>query len=164
LLDQPQAAGERPFASLADLASATRAVERAAAAIALLRRLGFEADHLSPDGLANMALDAGVEPGKGTLDPAAIDTDVLARTVLVRNLLDLPAMPPTALPKAAIEKFKLNFSNGKQLAESAIKKSFHLLTNANANQPLAGASLEVASRWVLGLCPLAPVLGAYQAD
>ena len=164
LLDQPQAAGERPFASLADLASATRAVERAAAAIALLRRLGFEADHLSPDGLARMALDAGVEPGKGTLDPAAIDTDVLARTVLVRNLLDLPAMPPTALPKAAIEKFKLNFSNGKQLAESAIKKSFHLLTNANANQPLAGASLEVASRWVLGLCPLAPVLGAYQAD
>lgn len=164
LLDQPPAAGERPFASLADLATATHAVERAAAAVALLGKLGFEPRHLSPDGLAMMARDAGLEPGKGMFDPAAIDVDVLARTVLVRHLLDLPTSPPAALPKVAIEKFKSNFSNGKQLDENAIKKAFELLTATGSNQALAGASLEVASRWVLGLCPLQPVLGAYQAE
>jgi hypothetical protein len=164
LLDQPPAAGERPFATLADLASATRAVERAAAAVALLRKLGVEPAHLSPDNLARMARDAGVEPGQGTFHPAAIDTDVLARTVLVGHLSGLPTMPLFALPKTVIENFKLNFSSGKQLTESAIKKAFELLTVANANQPLAGATFEVASRWVLGLGPLAPVLGDYRAD
>lgn len=164
LLDQPQAAGERPFSSLSDLATATRAVERAAAAIALLRKLGVEAAHLSSESLATMAREVGLEPGKGTLDPAAIDTEVLARTVLVRHLSGLPTIPPKALPRPAIEKFKSSFSSGKQLTESAIKMAFELLTAANANQPLAGASLEVASRWVLGLCPLAPILGDYQAD
>lgn len=164
LLDQPPAAGERPFSSLSDLATATRAVERAAAAIALLRKLGVEAAHLSPESLATMAPEAGLEPGKGTLDPAAIDTDVVARTVLVRHLSGLPAIPPNALSRPAIEKFKSSFSSGKQPTENAIKMAFELLTAANANQPLAGASLEVASRWMLGLCPLAPILGDYQAE
>lgn len=164
LLDQPPAAGERPFASLADLATATRAIERAAAAVELLRKLGVEAAHLSEDRLATMARDASLEPGRGTFDPAAIDTDVVARTVLVRHLLGLPATPLAALPRDAIEKFKLSFSNANQLSEDALKTVFDLLALSNSNQPLAGAALEVASRWVLSLCPLAPVLGAYQAD
>jgi hypothetical protein len=84
--------------------------------------------------------------------------------VLVGHLSGLPTMPLFALPKTVIENFKLNFSSGKQLTESAIKKAFELLTVANANQPLAGATFEVASRWVLGLGPLAPVLGDYRAD
>jgi hypothetical protein len=42
LLDTPPAASERPFSSLADLATATRAVERAAAAVEMVRTLGVE--------------------------------------------------------------------------------------------------------------------------
>jgi len=164
LLDPAPAAGERLFTTLADLATATRAVERAAASVELLRKLGVEAAQLSPDALAELARTVGLAPGKGTLDSAAIDTDVVARTVLVRCLLDLPTKPLAALAKDAIEKFKFSFNKGSQLPESAVQKAFEFLTIANSRQPLTGTSLAVASRWVLGLCPLAPVLGDYRAE
>jgi hypothetical protein len=164
LLDTRPATGERPFASLADLATATHAVERAAAAIELLRKLRVEAAQLSPDSLAAMAQAVGVAPGKGTFDPAAIDTDVLARTVLVGHLLDLPTGPLAPLSRAAIDKFKLNFNNGPQLPSGATHNVLEILTVANAGKPLEGPVLEVASRWLHGLCPLGPVLGDYHVD
>lgn len=164
LLDDPPAAGERPFASLADLATATHAVERAAAAIELLRKLRVDPAQLSPESLAAMAQASGLEAGKGTLDPAAIDTDVLARTVLVRRLLDLAPVPLAPLSKAAIDEFKLNFNDGPQLPDGAEHKVLEMLTIANANKSLEGPALEVASRWLHGLAPLAPVLGDYHAD
>ena len=47
----PPAAGDRPFATLADLAAATRAVERAAAALDLIAGLGVRPAQLEPDAL-----------------------------------------------------------------------------------------------------------------
>jgi hypothetical protein len=161
LLDDPPAAGERFFASLADLAAGTRAVERAAAAIELLRGLGVEAAQLSPNSLEAMAATLGVDAGKGTFDPAAIDTDVVARTVLVARLLGMPARPLTPLSREDISKFKSSFNKQPQLIEIAAQQALDILRAASPNQRLDGPSLEVASRWVRSLGPLAPVLGAY---
>ena len=163
LLDQPPAAGERPFATLADLATATQAIERAAVAVELLRRLGVDASHLSPEALSAMATSVGMGSATGTLDAAAIDTDVVARTVLVRRLLDLPEHP-MALSKEAIMKFKSNFNNGTQLPETAARKALEVLISASQNGRLDGATLEVASRWVRSLFPVGPVQGAYGID
>ena len=77
LLDEPPAAGERPFASLADVARATRMIERAAAAQGMLLGLGVRPEHLVPAALA------GARPK----DPAEIDAGLLARTALVARLL-----------------------------------------------------------------------------
>jgi len=162
LLDAPPAAGERFFASMADLAAGTRAVERAAAAIELLGGLGVEPAQLSPDSLAAMAKTLGLEAGKGAFDPAAIDSDVVARTVLVQRLLEMPARPLAPLSRGDISKFKSSFNKQAQLSEIAAQKAFDVLRAASPEQRLDGPSLEVASRWVRSLGPLAPVLGAYE--
>ena len=73
LLDDPPASGERPFGSLADIARATAAIERAAVAQAMLLGLGVRPEHLVPEALE------GVTPS----DVAEIDAGVLARTALV---------------------------------------------------------------------------------
>lgn len=160
LLDNPPSAGERPFASLADLASATHAVERAAAAIELVRSLGIEAAHVAPQALAALALDAGREADHPGFDPASIDTDVLGRTVLVARLLGLRSPPLVALSKEAIDKFKLNFNNTRQSAEHMGHIAFDILQASTPDGHLEGAAMEVAARWVTSLAPLAPVLGA----
>jgi hypothetical protein len=73
ILDDPPASGERPFASLADIARATSAIERAAVAQAMLLGLGVRPEHLVLEALE------GITP----TDTAEIDTGVLARTALV---------------------------------------------------------------------------------
>ena len=73
VLDVPPAAGERPFESLADIARATAAIQRAAVAQAMLLGLGVKPEHLLPEALL------GVEPR----DANAIDTGLLARTALL---------------------------------------------------------------------------------
>ncbi len=73
LLDDPPTGAERPFASLADIARVTAAIERAAVAQAILLGLGVRPEHLLPDALE------GVMPS----DAAEIDTGLLARTALV---------------------------------------------------------------------------------
>ena len=83
LLDNPPTAGERPFASLRDLATATAAMERAGAALALVVGLGVRPEHVSPERLSAM----------GVADPAVVDTGLLARTVLVQRLLGLAPGP-----------------------------------------------------------------------
>jgi hypothetical protein len=72
-LDAPPSAGERPFESLADIARATAAIERAAVAQAMLLGLGVRPQHLLPKMLEG-ALPA---------DPNAIDTALLARTAVI---------------------------------------------------------------------------------
>jgi hypothetical protein len=84
--------------------------------------------------------------------------------VLARHLLDLAPGPLVPLSREAIDKFKLNFNAGPQLPAGATHKALDLLIVANANQALEGPVLEVASRWLHGLCPLLPVLGDYHVD
>jgi hypothetical protein len=84
--------------------------------------------------------------------------------VLVARLLDLPGGPHAALPSEAIEKFKLNFNKTAELTETASHRAFEILQAASPNGRLAGAGLEVASRWVRSLCPLGLVLGARGLD
>ena len=76
VLDVPPAPGERPFESLADIARATAAIQRAAVAQAMLLGLGVRPEHLLPEALE------GVEPR----DANAIDTGLLARTALLLAL------------------------------------------------------------------------------
>jgi len=160
VLESPPAAGERPFGSLADLAIASQALERAAAAVELLRALGVEAGQLTPAALADMARAAWPASHRAALDPAAIDTDVLARTVLVARLQNPSATSLTALTKDAIAHFKVNFNKDAQSMAIASDMARSILRAARPAGGLAGASLEVAERWVRSLCPLGPVLGA----
>jgi hypothetical protein len=164
LLDNPPGSGERPFASLADLATATHAIERAAAAVEMVRRLGVEPAQLAPEALASLAQAAGLAPGMGAFDPAAIDTDVVARTALVWRLLDHPVGPLAALSRDAITLFKSNFNRDNQLPENATNRAFTILREVSPNRRLEGPHLEVASRWVRSLCPLGIVLGARALD
>ncbi|MEO8214149.1 MAG: DUF6178 family protein, partial [Myxococcales bacterium] len=91
VLDDPPAATERPFESLADIARATGAIQRAAVAQAMLLGLGVRPEHLLVDALQ------GATPS----DPLEIDTALLARTALVLALYRDQASPPplTAVPE-----------------------------------------------------------------
>jgi hypothetical protein len=77
LLDEPPAAGERPFATLDDIARATRMIQRAAVAQGMLIRLGVRPENL----------DAGARAAATPSDPAALDTGLLGRTALVPRIL-----------------------------------------------------------------------------
>jgi hypothetical protein len=144
VLETPPATGERPFATLADIATATRAVERAAAAVELVLGLGIRPAHLAP-----AALDG--------VDPTSIDTATLARTVLVARLLDQPK-GALALPGEAVRRFKENFNSGQELSTSALQKATSGLCEAIGARTLEGAYREIALRWLAGLCPLGPVI------
>lgn len=151
ILDQPPASGERPLASLADIALGTRAVERAAAAIELLVGLGVRPQDLTPQALAAV--------GHVKADLAAIDSGVLARTVLVRRLLGDPLPPLAPLARSAIENFKENFISSEQLIESTSFHAMDILRSTSPSGHLKEAGLEVARRWTASLAPLGPVLG-----
>jgi hypothetical protein len=156
LLDQPPAAGERPFRSLADLARAGAAVERAAAAQAMLRGLGVETRHVAPD--------APLLTGSGA-DAAALDAGLLARTVLVKRLLSgggaatgIAALDPTEV--RAFESNLVSARSGPPTLPAALAKRARELLAAAAPAELAGAAATVADRWLTGLAPLEPVLVA----
>jgi len=159
LLEQPPAPGERPFATLADLAAATRAVERAAAALELLAGLGIRPADLDP-----LALSAQAKTAAGaavaSIDPATIDAGSVARTVLVARLLDPGTTGFAPLAAAAVSTFKERFNAGMQLPEFARLAAEAILRGAAGTEPLAGARREVAERWIASLCPLGPVLRA----
>ena len=159
LLDPTPASGLRPFATLADIATATRAVERAAAAIELVTGLGIRPAQLSPEALHLLVETSAADAAKKALDPAAIDAGVLARNVLVARLLDGPAAGLTLLSPASIEKFKQDFNLGAKLASPAHLQATEILREASHSKHLDGVQGEVARRWVESLCPLAPVLG-----
>jgi len=150
LLDDPPANGERPIGSLADVARLTAAIERAAAAQAMLVGLGARPAHLSAQALA------GVEPA----DRTALDASVLARTALVRLLLDEGEADGAAreaafrpLTPAEVTRFKQRYGQSEALARRA-----EGLLAAVIPPRLDRAGREVSARWLSSLAPLEPVL------
>jgi hypothetical protein len=142
-LDDPPAAGERPFASLGDVAAATAALERTGAAVILLHGLGFRPERVE-------ALLAGV-------DAVAVDAGVLARTVLVDRLTGGSGVPPRALPPETLARFAERFadSGAAPLLQREVRD---ILTGAAPGRTLTPAMNEVAARWAASLTPLEPVL------
>jgi hypothetical protein len=152
-LDTPPAPGERPFASLADIAVATLAVGRAAAAVEMVTGLGVRPQQLTPEALEALAKAAG-GGAKATIDPASIDTGVLARTVLVARLLSgQPA--PCRCSHAAIEKFKQDFNSGSQTTWKAqrtkpptfFRQSGQSATLEGPGRRSPRAGLPACARW-----------------
>jgi hypothetical protein len=153
LLDQPPSAGDRPFQSLADLARAGAAVERAAAAQAMLRGLGVEPRDVAPDAPALLA---------GGADAAALDAGVIARTVLVTRLLGVGRNVAFGAVDAqdvrAFEGQLQRERSGPPKLPVALAKRARALLDAATPPALAGAAGIVAERWIAGLGPLEPVL------
>ena len=153
LLDQPPGGGERPFQSLADLARAGAAVERAAAAQAMLRGLGVEPRDIAPDAPALVASGA---------DAAAVDAGTVARTVLVRRLLAAGRgagfAPLDAKDVRAFESQLQRGRSGPAKLPAALAKRARALLDTATPAALAGAATSVAERWIASLGPLEPVL------
>ena len=158
-LDTPPAPGERPFAGLADIASATLAVGRAAAAVEMVTGLGIRPQQLLPEALEAMAKAAGTGGAIASIDPASLDAGVLARTVLVARLLSGQPAPLAVLPIVSVDKFKQNFNSSAQLSERAKVQAGNILRQSILSSTLDGPGREVAARWIASLCPLGPVLG-----
>jgi len=154
LLDHPPSAGERPFASLRDLATATVAIERAGAALALVAGLGVRPEHISPERLSVM----------GVADPAVVDTGLLARTILVQRLLGRGLGPVEPLPAQAVSSFKEKFNGSTQHIETMAKSAAAVLQSAAPGGRFTPATEAVATRWLHGLAPLGPVLIADRSN
>ncbi len=152
-LDHPPSAGERPFASLRDLATATAAIERAGAALALVVGLGVRPEHISPERLSVM----------GVADPAVVDTGLLARTVVVQRLLGRRPGPVEPLPAQAISSFANKFNGSPQHIETMAKSAASILQSAAPGGRFLPATEAVATRWLHSLAPLGPVLTADSA-
>lgn len=159
ILETPPAAGERPFATLADIALATHAVERAAASVELLAGLGIRPQQLTPEGLALLAQGPAPSDVVQTIDPASIDAGLLARTVLVARLVTGPSAGLQVLSPELIQKFKQHFICDTQHIADTEVMAMDLLRSSSPSRTLEGAASEVASRWVKSLSPLSPVLG-----
>jgi hypothetical protein len=158
ILDDPPSNTDRPFRSMADLAVATAAIERAAAAQALLLGLGVTPAALGPG--SPLLDDTGV-------DDAAVDAGLLARTALVRRLLDRgAAQPATPAPLEPLEPDEVRdfqallekTSGGAPRLPEVLARRADTLLRGLAPPRLAGAAAAVAARWIAGLAPLEPVL------
>jgi len=148
LLDQPPSAGARPFGSLHDLVTATAAMERAGAALALVVGMGVRPIHVSPERLGAI----------GVSDPTVVDTGLLARTVVVQRLLGRAPGPIEPLPAEAISSFKKKFNSSEQLVETMTTSAAAILQSAAPGGRFTSASEAVATRWLRSLAPLGPVL------
>ena len=144
-LESPPSPGERPFASLADIALATAALERAGAALALLHGLGVRAEHLAPPALD----DTGV-------DLAGLDHGILARTVLAARLVGREPGPFRPFPATELEAL-----HEKLAAATAadLRRTVHgALASAAPGGTLTPAMTAVADRWTATLSPLDSLL------
>jgi hypothetical protein len=156
ILDDPPSNADRPFRSLADLALATAAIERAAATQAMLLGLGVTPATLAPG--APLLDDTGV-------DEAAIDAGLLARTALVRLVLRrVGAKDPGSFEPLEAEDVR-DFEallerapDGATKLPEVIRKKAKSILDAATPPRLAGAAAPVAARWLAGLAPLEPVL------
>jgi hypothetical protein len=149
-LESPPEVGERPFASLADVAVATAALERAGAAVALLYALGVRPEHLAPPALD----DTGVEL-------AALDAGILARTALVHRLLGGRAGPLRPLTPAQLETMegRVAAAAKTEATAAALRGAAEvILTGAAPAVALTPAMSAVVARWSDSLVPLEPVL------
>jgi hypothetical protein len=157
ILDDPPSNADRPFRTMGDLARAAGAIERAAAAQAMLLGLGVTPELLAPG--SALLDEAGV-------DDAAVDAGLLARTALVHRLLDRGANAKDATPLEALDpsdvrdfEALLERKGGgpPRLPEVLGRRALTLLS-ALAPPGLAAAASAVAARWIAGLAPLEPVL------
>jgi Family of unknown function (DUF6178) len=163
LLDEPPSGADRPFRSLADVARATAAVERAAATQALLLGLGLTPELLAPGGA--LLDDTGV-------DDASLDAGLLARTALVRRILS-PESAGAARSKGAgatafepldaeqvrdFEALLETTAGGAVKLPAVLAQKARAILDSALPARLAGAAAEVAARWLEGLAPLEPVL------
>jgi len=153
LLDEPPSGADRPFRSLADVARATAAVERAAATQALLVGLGVTPELLAPG--STMLDDTGV-------DDASLDAGLLARTALVRGILS-PKRAAAFAPLDAeqvrdFEALLETTPTGAAKLPEVLAQKARAILEAALPARLAGAAAEVAARWMEGLAPLEPVL------
>ncbi len=166
LLDDPPKAGERPFATMADVARATEALKEAAAAQALLYALGVRPEHIHANSDAVAATPAGLQSG----DAGAIDAGVLARTALVARLLAADSSSKREQPMSfqpltidevrefeALTRVQGSKDPEMKLSEKLTRKAKAIL-DAAAPAALAEAAKKVAERWIAGLAPLEPVL------
>jgi hypothetical protein len=140
-LDTPPAAGERPFATLADLLTATTALEKAAAAVTWLLRFGVRPEDLGPERLPSLGVQAG----------GALDAGLLARTLLARELLEQPrgelrALEPDAL--AELEQLLARLCQAPELAAAA-RLRLEERSVAIWGTPAPSASARaVLARWI----------------
>jgi hypothetical protein len=151
-LDEPPGPGTRPFASLADVARATAAVERAGAALALLHALGLRPSDLAPAGLDQL----------GITDAPGLDAGLLARTALARLWM---GRGDSALWRA-LDKEELRTLQNKlkktakdpDLREKTLAALKETLAPVAPEGRLAAAVEAVAERWIAGLLSGDPVL------
>ena len=151
VLEDPPAPGRRPFATLADVALATAAIERVGTALALLRAHG-----LDPGGA-----DATWLRAQGIEDPAQVDTEILARTALARSLLGLGAPPFGPLSESAYKKLKKTLKDASSSIENTKELAKGLLAFALRGETVSGrpeVARGVAARWVEGLLSGEPLL------
>ncbi|HEY0705406.1 MAG TPA: DUF6178 family protein [Polyangia bacterium] len=138
-LEQPPAPGERPFASLVDVALATAALERAGAALALVLALG-------------------AKPGDPGLD--ALDTASLGRALLARRWLGAPADLRPLSPahgKELVRRLKDVEANPSRRTAAAAE----LRSLAPSVGGAVSAAVEaVLTRWIDGLLRGLPFPGA----
>jgi hypothetical protein len=142
--------GERPFASLADIAITTAALERAGAAVAMIYGLGVRPEHLAPPALD----DAGVEL-------AALDTGILARTALAHRLIGGAPGPLRPLTPADLEKLRpiLTKAAGKAAAGAAFGDTIQaILVRSVPAGAITPAMAAVADRWIASMLPMETVL------
>jgi hypothetical protein len=144
-LDEPPAAGERPFSRLSDLAAATAALERVGAAVAMLYGLGLRPEQLAPSALEEL----------GVAHAAALDAGVVARTLLVPRLLGAPAGPLRALGREQLAAFQTRLARKEDLRPPV--RAILTLAGGGALTP---AMLAVADRWAASLDPLEVVITA----
>jgi len=167
LLDDPPKGGERPFASMADVARATGALKEAAAAQALLYGLGVRAEHIHTDAVS--ATPAGMQQSVSG-DGGAIDAGVLARTALVARLLAADSSSKRDQPMSfqplttdevrefeALTRVQGSKDPEMKLSDKLTRKAKQIL-DAAAPGALAETARKVAERWIAGLAPLEPVL------
>lgn len=138
-LDDPPTGSERPFASLADIAVATAALERAGAALALLTSLGVDPVQLTDQALAGAVPEA-----------AAIDAAVLARTAVVGRLLGATSFRPLTAAELRDLEARLPPAERRERALAVLASA--------AGGPLSPATGAVAARWAASVAPLEPVL------
>ena len=147
VLDAEPTTGTRAFSSMSDIAKATARLEYIAAQLALLLALGLRPDMLGPDNRESL----------GIRDPKAIDTGVLARTVLVGRLLGHTQPGLVPLTEIDVARFaRLDFDVAKRAIET--------LAATTPRGDLPRAAAEVAQVWADSLRPLQPVLTIGSVD
>lgn len=125
----------RFFASLADIARASAAIERAATTMALLAVLGIK-----PEDIANLSDDTKVLAADLETElETGIDVGVVARTVLALRVMDKPCPPLRGLSRGELTQLE---------TEADLKdRIVDYVRSTLKGRPLSPAAANVVSRW-----------------